>query len=270
MPPKKKKRKPRARAKGGAGGAAAAPAPVERSDPQEKRRERLEARREAKAKAMAAQRRANVRARITRFVLVIGFLLFAFWFFFLRVQLPNSIGGYDIEDFRLFSAESRNNQLHTDADISYASSPPVSGEHSLQPNPCGLLATQPRDENMVHTLEHGAVGILYSPEVPLEEIKQIEALVSDFPSHTFSGPYQPMDTPVTMVAWGHLMRMDGYDEDAMREFIDVFREDADAPEQQDCDNTEDDAFDPDAAATPTAPAATINPTTAPSPKPTKN
>ena len=218
---------------------------------------------------MAAQRRANVRARITRFVIIIGALLFAFWFFFLRVQLPNSIGGYEIEDFRLYSAESRNNQLHTDADVSYASSPPVSGEHSLQPNPCGVLASQPRDENMVHTLEHGAVGILYSPELDPEEIKQIEALVSDFPSHTFSAPYQPMDTPVTVVAWAHLMRTDGYDEDAMREFIDVFRQNADAPEtQQDCDNTEEEPFDP-SAATPT-PTPTGSPARAPSPKPTKS
>lgn len=265
MPPKKKKRKKRGRGQGVGRAAATPAAAAERPDPNEKRRERLEARREAKAKAMAAQRRAALRARAVRYVVITGVVLFAIWFFFLRVQLPNSIEGNDIEDFRLYSAESRANQLHTGAADSYESTPPVSGAHSLQPAPCGVLGTQIPDENMIHTLEHGGVGILYRPNLEPDEIKKMEAVVGDYESHVFSAPYAGMETPVTVVAWAHLMRLDGYDETAVREFIDVFRAGGDAPEaQQDCNNTEDEPFDP-AAATPSP---TASP--APSPSPSKS
>ncbi len=214
---------------------------------------------------MAAQRRADVRARIVRLIVIVGAVMFAIWFFFLRVQLPNSIEGNEIEDFRLFSSESRNNQLHTASDVSYESSPPVSGEHSLESARCGIHGTQIPDENMVHTLEHGAVGILYRPGLDPAVIKEIEALAGDYETHTFSAPYAPMDTPVTVVAWAHLMRLDSFDETAVGEFIEVFRQGGDAPEEQDCDNTDDQPFDP-ATATPTS---TAPPVQTPRPSPTK-
>ena len=270
MPPKKKKKKKRARGQGAGRGTAAAPVAVEKPDPNERRRERLEARRQEKAKAMAAQRRAEVRNRAIRFVMFVGFALFVVWFFFLRVQLPSSIEGNEIEDFSAFAAESRNNQLHTEEDIAYDSDPPVSGPHSQSSEPCGVHGTQLADEKMVHTLEHAAVGILYQPDLDPEEIKDIEALVKSFDSKVFSGPYADMETPVTLVAWAHLMRLDGYDESAVREFIDVFRNGGVAPEkQQECDNIQDQPFEPGANATETIAPPTPGPTNAPSPKPKK-
>lgn len=269
MPPKKKKKKKRGRGQGTGRAPAAAPAAVEKVDPNERRRERLEARRETKAKAMAAQKRADARNRVVRFVLIVGFLLFAVWFFFLRVQLPGSIEGNEIEDYSLFSAESRNNQLHTEEDIAYDSSPPVSGRHSLSPENCGVHGEPLADESMVHTLEHGAVGILYRPDLDGAEIKDIEALVKSFDSHVFSAPYADMETPVTVVAWAHLMRLDGYDESAIQEFVDVFRRDGDAPEtQQDCNNSANQPFEPGAAATETIAPPTPGATKGPSPKKT--
>lgn len=220
---------------------------------------------------MAAQRRANVRSRVVRFVMIVGFILFVVWFFFLRVQLPNSIEGNEIEDFSIFAAESRNNQLHIEEDIEYDSAPPVSGPHSQSSEPCGVHGAQLADEKMVHTLEHGTVGILYEPDLDPAEIKEIEALVKSFDSHVFSGPYADMETPVTVIAWAHLMRLDGYDDSAVREFIDVFRRKGDAPEkQQECDNIQDEPFERQegASATPTIPPPTPAPTKAPSPKKT--
>jgi hypothetical protein len=107
-------------------------------------------------------------------------------------------------------------------------------------------------EDYVHTLEHGAVGILYQPDLEPDQIELIEEIVNDYESHMFSMPYPELEDPVVVVAWAHLMRLDGADEEAIREFADVFRQGGDAPEQQqECPNTQDDPFDASPTPTPT-------------------
>jgi hypothetical protein len=263
MPPKKKKRaKGRGRAQGG-GRAAAAPN-VERVDPNEKRRERLEVKRQERERAAIAQRRRRQRERLVRWVMIAAVTVGLVWFFFLRNALPDAIAGYEIEDYDTFVQESRSQQLHVEGEVTYESNPPVSGEHNAVPGPCGVFATQTPEEDWVHTLEHGAVGILYQPDLERDQIDQIEAIVRDYESHIFSMPYAELEDPVVVVAWAHLMRLNGVDEEATREFIDVFRQGGDAPEEADCPRTQNDEFDPNATPTGTP---SVEPE--PSPEPTK-
>lgn len=252
MPPKKKKRKPRSRARG-AGTGAATPQP-EAPQSQEKRRERLEARREAKAIAAARRRRQQQRARVVRLVVMVVSLAAIIWFLFIRNSIPNAIAGHELEHFDTFTSESQANTLHTDQPVTYEETPPVSGEHSPIPADCGVYGQAIADENMVHSLEHGAVGILYRPDAPVEEIRVIEELVEDYDSHVFSSPYPDLEDPYTVVAWAHLMRLDSFDRDAIVEFIDVFREGGDAPEEQDCPMGASQPFEPAPRATATVPA----------------
>ena len=263
MPPKKKKRKPRSRARGTAATPAAATAEQTPAS-QEKRRERLEARREAKAKALAARRKQQQRARIVRIVVTIASVAVIVWFLFLRNSIPDAIAGHEIEHFDTFASESRAGTLHTGAAITYASEPPVSGDHRPIAAECGVYSEQIPNENMVHTLEHGAVGVLYQPTAEPDEIKQIEEIVKSYESHTFSAPYPNLEDPYTVVAWAHLMRLDSYDEPAIKEFIDFFREGADSPEDQDCDLNVDSSF-----GTPPTPSPTGSATPAPTKTPEK-
>lgn len=245
MPQKKKKRKPRSRARGGAAPARAPQVTTEEEAPAQpdKRRERLEARREAKAKAAVRQRRRQQRARLTRIVVLVGSLALIVWFLFLRNSIPDAIAGHEIEHFDPFISESQSGTLHTDQPQTYASDPPVSGNHSPRPAACGVYNTQIANENMVHTLEHGAVGILYNPDQAEEaDIKDIEELVRSYDSHVFSEPYPELDPPFAVLAWAHMMRLETYDESATREFIDFFRQGGDAPEEQDCPITRNQPF----------------------------
>ena len=244
MPQKKKKRKPRSRARGGAAPARAPETRAEETPAQpDKRRERLEARREAKAKAVVQQRRRQQRQRITRIVVLVGSLALIIWFLFLRNAIPDAIAGHEIEHFDPFISESQAGTLHTDQPVTYASDPPVSGEHSPRPADCGVYNTQVPNENMVHTLEHGAVGILYNPDQDkVDDIETIEELVQSFDSHVFSEPYPELDPPYAVLAWGHMMRLESYDDAATREFIDFFRQGGDAPEEQDCPTNQDNPF----------------------------
>ena len=51
----------------------------------------------------------------------------------------------------------------------------------------------------------------------------------------FSAPYDGMDTPIVITAWGFRMPLEEVDEPAIEEFIDEFREKG--PEDQPCPNT---------------------------------
>ena len=208
-------------------------------DPNQRRRERLEARRQAKAEALAARRRRERRERLIRLGMfaLLGALLV--WFFFFRGQTPDAIAGHPIEKFSFRGAGE-----HT-GPFEYESRPPVSGAHDPSAAPCGVHSAQIPDAAQVHTLEHGAVGIQYRPNLDPEEIERIEAIVGDYDTHVFSAPYAGMETPIAVTAWGHLMELDSVDEEAIREFIEAFRRGGRAPEaNQECPNTQDSPFEP--------------------------
>ena len=250
MPPKKKKKK-KGRARAAGVQAPQAQAVSEASDPQDKRRERLEARREAKARAMAQQRRRDRTTRIVRLVTTVVVVGAVVWFLFLRNNIPDAIAGHEIEHFDTFTSESASGTLHSGDPITYESLPPTSGLHRPLPADCGVHNQQIPDENMVHTLEHGSVGILYQPDTPIETVRRIEGIVKDFDDHVFSEPYPNMEAKYAVVAWAHRMLLEEYDEAAIEEFVDVFRNGGDAPEAgQACDNNADNSFEASPSPTP--------------------
>ena len=173
------------------------------------------------------------------------------WFLFIRNSIPNAIAGHELEHFDTFVSESRSNQLHTGEGVTYTETPPVSGQHSPISAECGVYGQPLADVNMVHALEHGAVGIFYQPDADVEEIRRAEEIVGDYETHVFSAPYPDLPDPFTVVAWAHLMRLDSLDRDAVVEFIETFREGGDAPEEQDCPKGSNQPFVPSPTGSPT-------------------
>lgn len=219
-------------------------------DPNERRRERLEARRQEKARALAAQKRAERKERIIRIALLTTLAVAAVWFFFLRGgTTPDAIAGNPIETFSDAGVND-----HREGDLTYDETPPVSGQHSPSAAACGIHGEQIADEEYVHSLEHGAVAILYDPQqVDADTITGIEDLAGSYDGETISAPYDGMDQPIYVTSWGERMALDSLDEDAVREYVDTFR--GKGPERgSECPNTADDPFD-----------TTSLPTTTPSP-----
>lgn len=205
-------------------------------DPNELRQQRLEARRQAKAEAEAARRKQQTRERITRYVIYAGLFALAIWFVFLRNAAPTEIRGNTIDTF----AQTGVNQHSTDPQT-YPTTPAVSGPHAPQPAPCGVAGQPIPVENAVHSLEHGAVGINYAPDLDPEVIKEIEALVGEYEEDVFSAPLEGMEAPIAVSSWGRIMKLDAFDKAAATEYIEAFA--GGGPEAaQTCPNSSDSPF----------------------------
>ena len=205
-------------------------------DPNEKRRQRLEEKRRQREEAEKARRRAEFRERLVRGMVLAALVVAALWFFFLRGQTPSEIQGFELNKFNEGGG-------HTDQPVAYPMTPPVSGQHFESAAPCGVHSEQIQDEVFVHSLEHGAVGVLYDPEqVETGTIRDIEALVGEFEDRTISAPYAGMETPITATSWAEMMRLPEYDEGAIREYIDEFI--GTGPEDIACPNDQDSPFQP--------------------------
>ena len=56
--------------------------------------------------------------------------------------------------------------VHTEENVDYEQTPSAGGAHNPVWQNCGFYEKPIRDENAVHSLEHGAVWITYLPNLP--------------------------------------------------------------------------------------------------------
>jgi hypothetical protein len=111
--------------------------------------------------------------------------------------------------------------------INYRNRPPSSGDHYDQPYSYGVAASQVPTGNWVHNLEHGAVVVLYRPDLCDDSCVSVlrDSYNSAPSSQLFPGykkmvvtPYTDMDHAVATVAWGWLDEMDAVDKDRVLAF----------------------------------------------------
>jgi hypothetical protein len=107
---------------------------------------------------------------------------------------------------------------HPDGPVLYEQVPPVGGPHAGMPQACQFYSQYIRNENAVHSMEHGAVWITYQPDLPEDQIEDLKELATQ--PYVLVSPYPGIPTPIVVSAWGHQMSLDSFDE----EKINAFRE----------------------------------------------
>ncbi|WP_086786381.1 DUF3105 domain-containing protein [Crossiella equi] len=116
---------------------------------------------------------------------------------------------------------------HVDATqrVAYDHYPPIGGPHDSVWATCtGVVYPNPvRNENMVHSLEHGAVWLAYNPDqikgADLDKLK-VRAQGQQF---TMLSPYPGLDKPISLQAWGRQLKLDSADDPRIDQFVSALR-----------------------------------------------
>ncbi|HEY9846255.1 MAG TPA: DUF3105 domain-containing protein, partial [Candidatus Caenarcaniphilales bacterium] len=106
--------------------------------------------------------------------------------------------------------------------VTYNSNPPTSGPHYQYPAAWGIYKTPPRDEFLVHNLEHGGVLISYNPEqIKGQELRRLRAQarkLSTINPRIIVTPRRNLNTAIALTAWGYLQKLDSYNAAAVKSF----------------------------------------------------
>ncbi|SCL39416.1 Protein of unknown function [Micromonospora rhizosphaerae] len=113
---------------------------------------------------------------------------------------------------------------HQQGPIKYSVLPPVAGPHNPAWQNCmGDVYDAPiASEHAVHSLEHGAVWITYRPDLPADQVAKLKSKVEGKEKLMLS-PFDGLDKPISLQAWGYQLKVDNADDSRIDEFIKTLR-----------------------------------------------
>lgn len=117
---------------------------------------------------------------------------------------------------------------HTTAPVTYEQSPPVGGDHNAIWLNCGVYPSAVPNELAVHALEHGAVWVTYSPDLPADQVTALKEAIPD--TYMVLSPFEGLTSPVVASAWGAQLELTGADDPRLAGFISTYRQGPQTPE----------------------------------------
>lgn len=113
-----------------------------------------------------------------------------------------------------------------DQRVAYDEAPPYGGAHAPVWADCAgtVYDRAVANENMIHSLEHGAVWIAYDPERVTGPALDGLATKVDGQPYLMLSPYPGLDRPVSVQSWGHRLKLDRPDDPRIDLFIAALRD----------------------------------------------
>jgi hypothetical protein len=129
-----------------------------------------------------------------------------------------------VVDFRKKDKDLVKGGNHQQGAIKYTVTPPVAGPHNPAWQNCmGDVYDAPiANEHAVHSLEHGTVWITYRPDLPADQVARLKAKVQGKEKLMLS-PYEGLDKPISLQAWGFQLKVDNADDSRIDDFIKTLR-----------------------------------------------
>lgn len=109
--------------------------------------------------------------------------------------------------------------------------PPAGGDHDPVWQNCdGDVYAKPiRDENAVHSLEHGAVWVTYTNKATAADVKTLSERVTKTP-YTLMSPRAEQSAPIVLTAWGQQVGVSSASDSRVDAFLDRYVQGPQAPE----------------------------------------
>ncbi|PZF88882.1 DUF3105 domain-containing protein [Micromonospora deserti] len=113
---------------------------------------------------------------------------------------------------------------HQAGSITYSVLPPVAGPHNPSWQNCmGDVYDAPiANEHAVHSLEHGTVWVTYRPDLPADQVSKLAEKVRGKEKLMLS-PFEGLDKPISLQAWGYQLKVDNADDKRIDDFIKALR-----------------------------------------------
>lgn len=118
---------------------------------------------------------------------------------------------------------------HVEGDIYEADEVPPGGRHNPIWQNCGFYDAPIRAENAVHSLEHGAVWITHSADLPAKDVDVLRGFVGSA-SKVLVSPVADQRSPVTLSAWGNQLMVDDVNDPRVEQFVNEFTTNPSGPE----------------------------------------
>lgn len=146
--------------------------------------------------------------------------------FFLARDPGGGGGGGQIEGLLTVPNQERGHQMEP---VAYAQAPPVGGRHHPNWQNCGVYDQPVKNENAVHSLEHGAVWIAYRPDLPPAEVEALRGLARQS-GYRLLSPYPDLSSPIAVSAWGYQAQLEQANDPRLTQFIRRYEQDKNGPE----------------------------------------
>ena len=118
------------------------------------------------------------------------------------------------------------NHNHVAVKVKYNRTPPAGGPHNDVWLNCGVYSRPVKNENAVHSLEHGTVWITYRPDLAPAGVKQLQRFVQSHyvgtERYLILSPYPGLPAPVVASAWGAQLQLKGPGDPRLQAFVTHF------------------------------------------------
>jgi hypothetical protein len=117
---------------------------------------------------------------------------------------------------------SNTSRAHDDTFNAWTEVPPTGGTHNNIWQTCQYYSAPIDPGKGVHSMEHGAVWITYSPDLPQVQVDKLKEL-ADGQDYILVSPYIGLPSPVVASAWNKQLKLESADDGRLEQFIRVYK-----------------------------------------------
>ncbi|GAA3805402.1 DUF3105 domain-containing protein [Streptomyces phyllanthi] len=122
-------------------------------------------------------------------------------------------------------------QNHVTKTVKYPATPPVGGDHDPAWQNCNgdVYDKAIRNENAVHSMEHGAVWVTYNDKASDADVKALAEKVKKTP-YTLMSPVEDQKDPIMLSAWGAQRTVTSASDPNLDKFFETYVQGKQTPE----------------------------------------